>query len=106
GPHRDIIFDSIEQAVNDAAVEFSEVHADIQQRFINTLTHDLKNPIAAAKANADLILRRSQTIEPNVRSARRIIGSLNRLTSMINDLLDANRIRAGEPLQLQFDPGD
>src|SRR3954470_23880737 len=32
---RDIIFDSIEQAVNDAAVEFSEVHADIQQKFIN-----------------------------------------------------------------------
>jgi hypothetical protein len=39
---RDIILDSIEQAVNDAAVKFTDVHADIQQKFIDTLTHDLR----------------------------------------------------------------
>jgi signal transduction histidine kinase len=102
GPQRDIIFDSIEQAVNDAAVEFSEVHADIQEKFINTLTHDLKNPLSAASANAELILRRSETLEPNRLSARRIIGSLNRLRNMIHDLLDASRVRAGELLHLEF----
>ena len=31
---RDIVLDSIEQAVNDAVVEFTEVHADIQQKFL------------------------------------------------------------------------
>jgi hypothetical protein len=41
---RDIILDSIEQAVNDAAVEFSQVHTDIQKKFINTLTRHLKTP--------------------------------------------------------------
>ena len=34
---RDIVLDSIEQAVNDAAVTFSEVHEAIQQTFLNTL---------------------------------------------------------------------
>jgi len=99
---RNIILDSIEQAVNDAAVEFSDAHADIQQKFINTLTHDLKNPITAAKTSAALILRRSDVSEPVIKSAKRINGSLNRLTAMIHDLLDASRIRAGELLSLQF----
>jgi signal transduction histidine kinase len=44
------------------------------------------NPITAAKTNAELILRRSDTPEPSALSAR--------------------RIRAGEALALQFAPGD
>ncbi len=99
---RDIILDSVEQAVNDAAVEFSEVHADIQQKFINTLTHDLKTPISSAKMNAEMILRRSDTSADSASYARKAVGSLNRLNSMIHDLLDASLVRAGERLSLQF----
>ncbi|MDZ4662536.1 MAG: HAMP domain-containing sensor histidine kinase [Pseudomonadota bacterium] len=99
---RNIIYDSLEQAVNDAAVEFSEIHADIQQKFINTLTHDLKTPIAAAKMSAELILRRVGAVDSNVISIKRIIVGINRLESMIHNLLDASRVRAGERLTLQF----
>ncbi len=99
---RDIILDSLEQAVNDAAVEFSEIHTDVQQKFVNTLTHDLKTPITSAKINADLLLRRTDLPASAVTAAKRICGSLNRLASMIHDLLDASRIRAGEELNLTF----
>lgn len=99
---RDIVLDSIEQAVNDAAVKFSEVHADVQQLFINTLTHDLKNPLTAANISAQIILRGPDKPDACVTSASRIIGSLNRLEGMINDLLDVSRIRAGESLALDF----
>ena len=99
---RDIILDSIEQAVNDAAVEFSEAHADIQQKFINTLTHDLKTPITGAKMNIDLILRQPDGSGGPSGYAKRAIVSLSRLEAMIHDLLDASRVRAGEHLQLQF----
>ena len=101
---RDIIYDSIEQAVNDAAVQFSDVHSDIQQKFIYTLTHDLKNPLTAAKVNAELILRQQKEAIPELaqKSARRIVASLNRLDGMIHDLLDASRLRAGEQLSIQF----
>ncbi len=99
---RDIILDSIEQAVNDAAVKFSEVHAEIQDRFIHTLTHDLKNPLTAAMMQTQLILRRSNQTGPEKESARNIMSSLNRVERMVHDLLDANRIRAGEKLSLQF----
>ena len=99
---RDIIFDSIEQAVNDAAVEFSELHTDIQQQFVNTLSHDLKTPITSAKMNAQLISRNADAPLACVNSASRISGSMNRLEAMIHDLLDTSRLRAGEKLSLQI----
>jgi signal transduction histidine kinase len=98
---RDIIFDSIEQAVNDAAVEFSEIHTDVQQTFVNTLSHDLKNPITVAKMSAQMILRLTDVDDAALTSGRRIIGSMNRLESMIHDLLDVSRLRNGESLNLQ-----
>ncbi len=101
-PQRDIIYDSIEKAVNDAAVKFSEVHSAIQQKFIDTLTHDLKTPLTSAKIGAQIILRRSDKPEACIKSAKNIISSLNRLESMIHDLLDASRVRAGETLSLPF----
>lgn len=103
---RDIILDSIEQAVNDAAVKFSEVHADLQQLFINTLTHDLKNPLTGANVSAQLILCRPGDAVVCTAAGHRIVNSLNRLDGMINNLLDVNRIRAGEPLALRFSPCD
>ncbi|MBS1958332.1 MAG: sensor histidine kinase [Bdellovibrionales bacterium] len=99
---RDLILDSIEQAVNDAAVEFSETHTSVQQKFVNTLTHDLKNPITAAKMSAELISKRNDVPDACITSSKRIIRSLNRLDSMVHDLLDASRIRAGEELSLHF----
>lgn len=102
GIQRDIILDSLEQAVNDAAVEFSEVHTDLQQKFVDTLSHDLMNPIAATKMNAALISKRGGATEYLILPIKRIISSMNRLESMIHDLLDAGKVRAGEELSLQF----
>ena len=99
---RDIVLDSIEQAVNDAAVEFSEIQTDIQKKFVNILTHDLKTPITSAKISAELILRREDMPLPAIDSSKRIIRSMNRIESMIQDLLDGSRVRAGEQLDLQF----
>jgi len=99
---RDIILDSVEQAVNDAAVKFTEIHSEIQQKFVNTLTHDLQNPISAARMNAQLILKRSDNPEACVSSGNRIVASLNRLTAMIRDLLDGSSLRAGEALSLHL----
>jgi signal transduction histidine kinase len=55
---REIIVSSIEQAVNDAASQFSESLREIQETLSNTLAHDLRSPITAAKTSAQMILRR------------------------------------------------
>ena len=101
-PARTIVLDSIEQAVNDAVVEFTEVLADIQQKFFDTLTHDLRTPVAVARMNAQVTLKRGDLAEPAIAAQNNILISLNRLDSMIQNLLDGSRIRAGERLCLQF----
>ncbi|WP_242050326.1 RsbRD N-terminal domain-containing protein, partial [Oculatella sp. FACHB-28] len=55
---RDIIIDSVEQAVNDAATQFSQTLQDIQELFMVTLTHDLRDPINVVKMGTQLTLRR------------------------------------------------
>jgi signal transduction histidine kinase len=99
---RDLIYSAIEQAVNDAAVQFTETHAEIQEKFVSTLTHDLRNPLSAAKSSAQLILRRATSPDICIRAGGGIIASLNRINSMIQDLLDGSKLRAGQTLDFEF----
>ncbi len=99
---RDIILDSMEQAVNDAAVEFTEAHAEIQEKFISTLTHDLRNPLSAAKMGAEWILKNAQDPVICLNTAQRILTSTVRVDTMIQDLLDASKVRAGDALSFDF----
>lgn len=99
---RDIVLDSIEQAVNDAAVEFTERQTDVQQTFIHGLTHDLKTPIFTARINVKAISTRAGISDLDKKAIKNVLVSLNRLESLSHDMLDASRVRAGERLNLQF----
>ena len=80
---RDIVLDALEQAVNDAVVEFTEVQTDLQQKFFDTLTHDLRTPLAVARMNAQITLKRSDLAGPVIAAQNNILTSLNRLDSMM-----------------------
>jgi len=103
---RDIIIGSIEQAVNDAATQFSETLRDIQELFMVTLTHDLRNPINVVKMGTQLMLRRLKRGDTHMDVAARMLGAINRLDSMIQNLLDASRLRAGQSLKMEFEECD
>ncbi|MEG3925205.1 MULTISPECIES: HAMP domain-containing sensor histidine kinase [unclassified Microcoleus] len=103
---RDIIIGSIEQAVNDAATQFSETLRDIQELFMVTLTHDLRNPINVVKMGTQLMLRRLERGDTHMDVAARMLGAINRLDSMIQNLLDASRLRAGQSLKIEFEECD
>ena len=99
---RDIIISSIEQAVNDAATQFSETLSEIQELFMVTLTHDLKNPLNVVRMGTQLVLRRFERGDSHFDVTARMIGALDRLDVMIQNLLDASRLRAGQSLNLTF----
>ena len=103
---RDIIIGSIEQAVNDSATQFSETLRDIQELFMVTLTHDLRNPINVVKMGTQLTLRRLKRGDTHVDVAARMLSAINRLDSMIQNLLDASRLRAGQSLKMEFEECD
>ncbi|HEY9301574.1 MAG TPA: HAMP domain-containing sensor histidine kinase, partial [Phormidium sp.] len=103
---RDIIIGSIEQAVNDAATQFSDTLRDIQELFMVTLTHDLRGSINTVKLGTQLIMRRLERGDSHVQVTMRMISAIDRMDSMIQNLLDASRLRAGQSLKLEFEECD
>jgi signal transduction histidine kinase len=79
------------------------VERGLRERFVATLAHDLRGPLSAARLAAELIAREpARTLDLTLRIERNIA----RVDRMIRDMLDANRIRAGEPLPLRLDVCD
>jgi signal transduction histidine kinase len=97
---REIIICAIEQAVNDAATEFSDTLTDVQNTFTHTLAHDLRSPMSAVKLSAQLLLKNPQDPVRCANIAGRIMRSMERQDQMIQNLLDAGRLLAGEKLRL------
>jgi len=101
---REVIVSSIEQAVNDAATEYSDILKKMRERMSTTLTHDLRNPLTSAKISAQLVLRKLSADDPSVAKMKLIIRNMDRLDQMITEVLDASRLEAGEgvPIDLKF----
>ncbi len=72
----------------------------LREKFVSTLSHDLRTPLTAAKLCAQLIYRRPENIANCQVLAGRVSNCIDRVDKMIGDLLDANRIRAGERLHI------
>ncbi|MBS7623722.1 PAS domain S-box protein [Candidatus Bathyarchaeota archaeon] len=79
----------------------------MRDEFISAVTHELRTPLVSVKGYVDLALtkgsgRISSEIESLLQVARR---NTDRLLSLVNDLLDAQRLQAGR-LPLNLEPLD
>ena len=79
---------------------------ELREQFVSTLTHDLRTPLTAAKLNANALVRNSEVLEVNKKRSMKILESIERIDRMIQDLLDTNRIRAGQKIALHIAPCD
>ncbi len=102
---RHIVHTSIDESLRKACTAYALVEAELRQRLVATLAHDLRNPLAAARANASLILRKPQS-ERVPRWAARVADTVDRADRMLQDLLDAMRVQAGGKLPLELEQVD
>ena len=100
---RDQIFHSIVRGISGACVEYSRIHDSIREQFVAILTHDLKNPLSAAKTSTQMIARSLQDPEKCETFAHRALNSIRRIEVMLADLLDTFQIRAGKPFRSTLD---
>jgi signal transduction histidine kinase len=77
----------------------------LNEMFIAVLGHDLRNPLHAMMLSAHGINKVS-TQEPVKQAATRIVSSGNRMSRMIEDLLDLARGRLADGIQIVREPGD
>ena len=75
-----------------------EIRKAVEQRdqFIGTLSHELRNPIAAI-LNANSLIRQGDLDDTNHQEARRVVDSqLNHVSRLLDDLLDVSRYTNGK----------
>ncbi|MFP2956325.1 ATP-binding protein [Myxococcus sp. 1LA] len=75
---------------------------NLRDTFVAALTHDLRTPLAAAKVSVQLLGRRHPDLPSLQTSVARVNGSLDRAERMIQNLLDASRIKAGKQVALEM----
>jgi|GEM_PF-2809204 len=77
---------------------------ELREQFVSSLSHDLRTPLTAAKMSAQLIPRQPNLPDKVYALAARVRQNIDRADQMITDLLDANRIRAGQGLPIEMAP--
>jgi signal transduction histidine kinase len=98
------------------AIDNARLHREAQEevrlreQLLEVVAHDLRNPVTAIKANADLLARQASA---GRLETPRLVDRLNsisttavRMSAQIGELLDATRLRAGQPLVLDRQPTD
>ncbi len=83
-----------------------QLERDLRDRFVSMLSHDLRSPLQAAVMCAHLIRQPATDSATAQLFATRIIRNLGRADEMIRNLLDANRLKAGERLAIEIEPCD
>lgn len=90
-----------------ASVEALRTERQLRDHFVSVLAHDLRGPLSAAKVAVQVLLQRSTEAPGPVDALRselerRIERNIDRTDRMVRDLLDANRLHAGERLPLHL----
>jgi signal transduction histidine kinase len=79
-----------------------------EQDFIANVAHDIKNPLAAVKAQTQLLRRRLKNGRADLESMDSVLGvldsGLTRMNRRIEELADVARLRAGRELELRKEP--
>lgn len=69
--------------------------------FVSTVSHDLRSPLTLMRGYATMLQMIGQLNEQQSDYVKKIINSVDSMTSLVNNLLDLGRIEAGIGLQLE-----
>lgn len=83
----------------------------MQEEFLSSLAHDLKNPLTALRGQTQLMLRRLRRGEPPEpdrlqNGLEGIDSAAIRMTKLLDELSDVTRLRAGQAVELDRAPTD
>jgi signal transduction histidine kinase len=85
-----------------AKIEALHTERSLREHFVSVLAHDLRGPLATAQLSIQLVQKNPELLRTRPDLATRVDRNLEQMDRMVRDLLDANRIRAGERLPLRL----
>jgi len=85
--------------------ELKKVERDRDQ-FVATLSHDLRNPLSAARANVELLQKFPNQISEKPKFLDKVVAAIERADRIIQDLLDSSRAQSGKPVYISYQACD
>ncbi len=76
----------------------------LKSEFVATVSHDLRSPLTLMRGYATMLEMVGELNEQQVSYVRKIIGGVESMSRLVNNLLDLGRIEAGIDLQLEMVP--
>jgi PAS domain S-box-containing protein len=89
-----------EAALNEAVQKLNH-QRKLREDFVAALSHDLRTPLTSARLGVQLLARTGKDPIVLQKNTGKILKNIDRMDTMIRDLLDANSIRAGEKVSLK-----
>jgi signal transduction histidine kinase len=96
-----VIDTSFDTAIREAVTAFALALTALREKFVASLAHDLRNPLAVANMAADLIANTTDSSRTKD-LADRIIRNHDRMDQMIQDLLDTMVFQSDKRLRLDL----
>lgn len=92
---------TLETSMSHSFSAFSDSLQEMRETLVGTLAHDLRNPISAAYFSID-IMKHSDGEERFKKVKEMTLKSLRRSLDLMEGLLDAISVKAGEGITLNF----
>ncbi len=93
------------QLVESERAQAEAVRAALLEKQVSAMVgHDLRNPLALVRVNAQLGARTATSCPHHARLFERILSATDRLAHLTEDLLDLTRARLGHPLPITREP--
>lgn len=87
--------ESVDQALAESAITFSNENNKTRDTFLAILGHDLRTPISAISFSGELLQKLSSDYSQNASIGKRLERSSKTMRSMVNDLLEYSRTQIG-----------
>jgi PAS domain S-box-containing protein len=75
--------------------------ADVREKLLGIVSHDLRNPLQAISTSGMLLLRAEPVTPSQEKKVTRILTSVRRMDHLIRDLLDFARLQQGGTMPIQ-----
>lgn len=76
----------------------------LKSEFVATVSHDLRSPLTLMRGYASMLEMVGELNEQQISYVLKIVGGVERMSRLVNNLLDLGRIEAGVGLQLGMVP--
>lgn len=92
--------EAIDQMLAESVRSYTQAVTRYRDQFLGILGHDLRNPLGAIVMSATFLSRSEDLGSKHVKSATRILGSAQRISRLVDLLLDLTRTRLGSGIPI------